>query len=561
MSNCEHEETDLDGSLARLSAQDTLFAARPTRLAIQRLQLPTPAGAPIAINVWRNHAFEPLLPLIDAYASFGRWNPSFHLSSYDDSLGFLERPDTALELLWLDRSRLPVSHVLLPWLEERLRTLRAASKGAIVVATWGEAEGESAALQSLADSLPSVQFADLRAACALDGVALLDTRSSTLAGTPLGNAAQLILARRLACHWLPAAVLPPTKAVALDLDQTLHLGVLGEDGSDGVRVSEAHVRLQQDLVALKARGVFLGLISRNERDDVQALFERRDDYPLRWEDFSVIEVSWDDKANALARMARALRIAPDAIVFVDDNPGELAAVGAQLPAVRTLRACDDAEVTRRSIEYLPGLWRWRTEVDDVRRIGDLKANAEREALAQRAVDPAEYFRSLRVTLRVRYDPAEQINRLGDLCAKTNQFNLAIRRLAVAEVAARVNSDRACVASVELSDRLSDSGVIAVIAAVLEGRQLVVEELCISCRAMGRKLEDAIVFGALNQMPVLADCDEVVFRVAHGPRNQPALDWLARHLPGGERPAPGEHRVPAGYIVTYASPEGAQLVHL
>ena len=170
-----------------------------------------------------------------------------------------------------------------------------------------------------------------------------------MAGTPVSNAAQPLLARKLACHWIPATIFPPIKAVALDLDNTLHDGVLGEDGIQGVQLTPAHQALQHFIKSLQQRGIFIALLSRNEPIDVEALFAQRDDYPLRWDDFSVTEISWGDKAAAINRIAKALRVAADSILFVDDNPGELASVAAQLPQVHTVYASPDAGQTQRRL--------------------------------------------------------------------------------------------------------------------------------------------------------------------------------------------------------------------
>lgn len=554
-------EKTIEGAMSLFEAQAVLFAPRPNRLALQGLELPAPSRQSASVNVWRNHAFEPLVPLTTPYFAFCGWHTDFRLGGYDDSLMFVDRQEADAELLWLDSDRFLARMAFdewLPWLEGRLHALRSMSKAPVIIATWLDEAPQRARLQSLVDALPAVYFADLGSVCSEAGVPLKDSRSAALAGTPVANAAQVQLARELACHWLPGALLPPVKAVALDLDHTLHAGVLGEEGIQGVQLSPGHEALQNYVKGLQQRGVFVALVSRNERADVEALFAQRQDYPLRWEDFSATEVSWGDKAAAVERIAKALRIAADAVLFVDDNPGELASVTMQLPSVHAVYAHPDATLTCRAIHYYPGLWRWKVESDDAKRIQDLKANAERDALAEHATDPAEYFRSLQVSLVYRIDPVAQLTRLADLCNKTNQFNLAMRRFNQAEVAERLERRDACIASVQLSDRLSDSGVIAVIVAERQGERLLVEELCVSCRAMGRQLEDTIILEALRRMPIFAGCQELAFRVAHGPRNQPALDWLARLLGCDDHPEAGLHNVPAQFVRDFTPAAGVTL---
>lgn len=519
----------IEKAMRRYKAQATLFDFLPSRINLLKLDLLTQASAEVcAVNVWRNHGFEPLQPLIANYAAFRDWPLSFRLSGYDDSFSFSGIQSASVELLWMDSRRL-LERISFPewldWLQDRLVTLRQLSSAPIVLATWLTEEFQHQALQNRIEKLPAVYFADLKEVCDTACVPLLDDRSATMAGTPLSSRAQVVLARTLTCKWLAGAALPPVKAIALDLDNTLHAGVLGEDGVDGVVITEDHKIFQLFIKEQQQRGVFIALVSRNEHADVEALFTRREDFPLRWDDFSAIEVSWGHKADALQRIAQKLRISTDAILFVDDNPGELAAVTQQLTKLQTLHADSCAELTRSSLEYYPGLWRWKQEADDTKRIMDLKANVQREAIALSHTDPNEYLRSLQVTLTHFWNARQQLGRLSDLCRKTNQFNLSIRRFSEAELSDRMHRPDACVASVQLSDRLSDSGIIAVIVAERSGSHLIVEEVCISCRAMGRQLENDIILHALRQMPIWAGCKEVEFRVRYGERNQPAIDWL------------------------------------
>jgi len=553
-------ETTIQTALRRFDAQAVLFSPRVSRLALSELQLP-PGDRRLRVNVWRNHAIEALLPLMSRYCAYGGWQPDFRLGDYDDTLIFANQHEADAELLWLNSRRFLAQTSFADWskwLEMRLRVLRTSTVAPIILATWCDDEGESEALQAIADSIPAVFFADIAGASAEAAVALLDLRSAQLAGTPIGKAAQLVLARKLACHWLPATLLPPVKAVILDLDQTLHSGVLGENGIQGVQLTTGHAAFQRHIKSLQQRGIFVALVSRNERTDVEELFTQRQDYPLRWQDFSAIEVSWGDKVAAIERIANTLRIAPDSMLFVDDNPGELANVAMQLPQMHTVMAHTDASLTLQVVQFYPGLWRWKVEADDAKRIQDLGANAERDALAKKFTAPDEYFRSLQIALLYRYNAQEQLSRLADLCNKTNQFNLALRRFNQAELAERMSSEDTCVTSVQLTDRFADSGVIAVVVAERNRERLVVEELCISCRALGRQLESTIILLALRDMPIFTGCREVAFRVQHGPRNTPALNWLGRLLDRVESPLPGLHAVPAQRLLDFVAVEGISL---
>ncbi len=542
-------------TLRRYELQEILFSDRPLRRELLEVDLSGKTEKVVTVNVWRNHAFENLKPLIEPYCLFGNWQAIFNIGPYDDSFMFSDWRQADIELLWLDSSRFSLGADWQDWLHDRLGALRAISGAPIILATWADARE----LDKITVNYPAIYYADLKRVCDEAQVDLLDFRTSKFAGTPVSNHAQLIVARELACHWLPAVVFPPVKAIAIDLDNTLHDGVLGEDGADGVNLSSGHNNLQIYMKSLSRNGIFIALISRNEHIDVEALFTQRKDYPLRWEDFSETEISWGDKSSAIERLAGSLRISTDSILFVDDNIGELVDVAMRLPQVKTVYAHHDADLTRQVIHFFPGIWQWSVKADDAKRVQDMKMNAVREAIGVNASSPIEYFRSLQVALTYFYDSEKQLCRIADLCNKTNQFNLAIRRFNEVELAeCLINNDK-CVASVQLTDRLSDSGVIAVIVAERRKEQVIVEELCISCRALGRQLESTILLIALRGMCIFEGCHDVVFKVQHGARNQPALKWLADLQGDCDLPSPGLYTVPIQRLLNFQAAEGIDLV--
>ncbi|MGI9306079.1 MAG: HAD-IIIC family phosphatase [Gammaproteobacteria bacterium] len=523
--------------LPRARAQEILFAPIPNRADL--LSLPEFAAAKTRrIAVVRNHAIEPMHAQMEQYARFGGWRPEWHVSEYDDSLSFrgLENGEHDAALFWIN----PRQYETAPeerarWLAGRCAAFRNISDAPAVLATWTEDEKQSALLAKLLEPLAGFYYADIAAAAAQ--TALLDGRRESATGTPLSRAAQNIAAREIACRWLPAILFEPLKAVLLDLDGTLHRGVLGEDGPGGVQLPEGHRKFQQALKSLPAKGVLLGLISRNEESDVRELFQRRRDYPLRWEDFSAATIGWRDKAESVCEAAMQMRIAPDAALLVDDNPGELLSVAARLPEANLLWADEDAEKTARALAHYPRLWRFTRGREDAARGADLAANAARAKTWEAAQNEDEYFRQLEIHLRFAVNPRRRLARMAQLANKTNQFNLSLRRTNEAQTAALLDAPACDAVAVSLSDRLCDSGVIAFVAAAREGAVLAVREICISCRALGRKLESAVIFGALQRMPNFKKCESVKFDYARGPRNEPALAWLKTQT-GGALPDGG-----------------------
>ena len=153
-------------AMQRFKSQSVLFASRPSRVNLLGLELPSKALAEsTVVNVWRNHAFEPILPIISNYAAFRSWPLTFRLGSYDDSFSFSGFEDASLELLWIDSSRFMKRITFfdwLEWLQDRLRALRQLSSAPIVLATWLTNRNHRDALSDSLQKYNAVYYADLK---------------------------------------------------------------------------------------------------------------------------------------------------------------------------------------------------------------------------------------------------------------------------------------------------------------------------------------------------------------------------------------------------------------
>ncbi|MGY1805636.1 HAD-IIIC family phosphatase [Blastococcus sp. SYSU D00922] len=519
--------------LERLHWQPVVLGAAPRRLDLLALTPSWPTRQ-VHLRVHRNTTFEHVASLLPAFLAYSGLSASFNYSDYDDSLNGVGAADATadVEVVWLDYQRYGDVRpaVLADWLRGRLEALRARTSAPVLVVDR-PGDGPAAAtfndlLERVTDQVPGCWVADLSEIARRVGDSFLDLRTRDVAGTAMSARAAVLAAQRMGLRWLPALVSPPVKALAVDLDMTLYDGVLGEDGPAGVRLTPAHEALQRMLLDLKDDGLLLALVSRNEPADVAALFSAREDFPLRLEDFTATAIGWGAKSRAVAAVAADLRIAPDAVVFVDDNPGELAEVAAGTAVAGLVHASDPA-VTATALSLFPGVHGHRRTTEDALRAADLAAAARREAIAQ--ADPSDYLRSLGVRVELAVDRAEHLPRMAELTVRTNQFNAALRRTGPAELARWVAADDVRVVTAALADRLSDSGLVALVAGHRSpDGDVVVDELCISCRALGRGIEDHLLAAAVGRL--LEDLGGTRALVAYepGPRNGPARAWLAAH---------------------------------
>ena len=86
-----------------------------------------------------------------------------------------------------------------------------------------------------------------------------------------------MLAKQISCKWVPGALCEKKKLYLFDPDNTLHSGVLAEDGISNVVVSDDMRKLHRYLKKMKNNGILLALIT-NELDDVKNLFKEKSEY-------------------------------------------------------------------------------------------------------------------------------------------------------------------------------------------------------------------------------------------------------------------------------------------
>jgi FkbH-like protein len=514
-------------ALDKAACQPIVFAERPRYAELIGMTWNWPTTR-LPIMVHRNQPFEFVARLLRAYLAFGDRQLDVAYSRYDDSLPMETDGSAEVELVWVDFDRYSAAgDGLASWFAERLSELRGRTEAPILVCDWptrtSQADAFNAALFASAELLPGVYVCPLSEASKALGEAFLDPRGPSLSGSQLSRDAIAHAARLLGLRWIPAVIGPWIKAVVVDLDNTLYDGVLGEDSIHGIQIGDDHRRLQRNLVTLGEHGTFLAIASRNEPADVEALLAPGGMMDLKASHLSASSVGWHDKATGIAAIATQLRIAAGDMLFIDDNSGELAAVAATVGA-RTVHAREPAE-TLRALQWFPGIVRFGASVVDQLRTNDLRASAVRAAGIAAAPNSDAYMRSLEARLRFRMNPRDLVPRLHELSLKTNQFNTSLHRMTAAQVAAYLDHADRRVVSVELSDRLSDSGVVAAVFARHAETTLVIDEIDISCRALGRRLEPLLILEAIRGLLAQLPSSSVELEWRAGPRNRPALECL------------------------------------
>jgi FkbH-like protein len=537
--------------LSYLDSVDSLLCSLPTRERIARSpQLSVRQSFKIRVD--RTMPFEFIGNLLPPFCRLWEADVKLDFSDYDTTLSQLGGDLQAdVYMIWLDWRIYRTSMTPLEaasWLMERIGHLRGLTSKTIWVNNWPESLDEGDRLFSfrvsdrgwvrklngcLSDHMES------RAGCELIDLTHLayertglffDDRNDEISSYPFADQATIRIARHLGTHLLPATFMPRLKAIVVDLDDTLYRGVLGEEGSAGVVLTEGHLALQKLLLRLKNSGILLMLCSRNEEEDVKELFDSRDDFPLKWIDFAAVSANWQLKSDNMNHLASQVNIDPSAILFVDDNAVELLHMASELPAVHLLRAEQSGKETMIKLSHYPGLYQLHHDNAAASRTADIQANQRREQIRSASTDYSSYLESLKMIVRIYENEPNHARRLYDLSHKTNQFNLALRRISELEALEVMDRSNYLTVTVSLSDLLSDSGIIGAFVCRLDGNRARLIEMIFSCRALGRHIE-TLSFACLLEKLQVRGVEKLTIDVIDGPRNKPALDWLKGFVAG------------------------------
>ena len=287
------------------------------------------------------------------------------------------------------------------------------------------------------------------------------------------------------------------KVLLLDLDNTIWRGLAGENDITPIVLSEdgvglAYKNFQRVIRQIKQQGVVLGIVSKNNENDAMKIIENHPHMVLRPDDFAAIRINWDNKVGNIISISKELNIGLDSIVFVDDNKAEQALIKESLPEVVVPDFPDrPEELTRFMTELFLEYFEKSVITDEDReKTKQYQANNERKKLQESSVDYDGFLDGLEMKM-FRVDPNKNKERFIQLVNKTNQFNLTTRRLTEPEAIKILSNPDSEVFLYRVVDKFGDNGIVAAVI-VDFGEDAIITEFTMSCRVMGRKIEEAII---------------------------------------------------------------------
>ena len=282
------------------------------------------------------------------------------------------------------------------------------------------------------------------------------------------------------------------KLVIVDLDDTLWRGVAAESGSSNIEGWP--LGFIETLAFLKKRGVLLAVVSKNDEARIVEIWDDILGGRFALEDFAVRRINWQPKAQNIREIIAEVNVLPGSVVFVDDNPIEIAAVSAELPELRTLGS--DPHYLKRIL-----LWAPETQIPFVteesgRRTEMIQAQVERES-KRSALSREEFLASLQTSVLlavVSSNTDRRFPRAFELINKTNQFNTNGERW-TPELCSALFAAGGAFYTMEVQDAYSKYGLVGV--AILRGGKFL--QFVMSCRVFGLEVEVAAVVSVARRI--------------------------------------------------------------
>jgi FkbH-like protein len=305
------------------------------------------------------------------------------------------------------------------------------------------------------------------------------------------------------CHSIIGIRGQSKKLLILDLDDTLWGGIVGDVGWKNLKlgghdpIGESFVEFQKKLKGLARSGIILGIVSKNEEHIALEAIKNHPEMVLSLDDFAGWKINWNDKAQNVAELVDDLNLGLDSVIFIDDNPVERARVRESLTDVFVPEWPTNKLLYSQALASIGMISRQRLTEEDSDRTKMYASERTRNKLKKNVGSLEEWLKSLDMSVII--DDLSDVNfsRTWQLLNKTNQMNLATRRLSERELRDWASVPNKKIWIVQVSDKFGDSGITGIISLCIAGSQATLVDFILSCRVMGRQVEKIMLLKAID----------------------------------------------------------------
>ena len=287
---------------------------------------------------------------------------------------------------------------------------------------------------------------------------------------------------------------PAAKVLILDCDNTIWGGVVGEEGTYGIKIGTDGEGLmfqdfQKEIIDLKNQGLILAISSKNNEKDVMEVFKNNDQMILQKKDISLFKINWKEKYLNIREIAKELNLALNSFVFWDDNPIEREKIKINLPEVRVIDVPNEVYNWIDLIKNNEVFAKSTITNEDKNKTKQYQSTAKFNE-DKKNKENNNFLKNISLKPKIFKPNKSNIVRFSQMTIKTNQFNFRTIRMTESKVKKILNSDEEDCFMCEAKDVYGDHGIIG-LANIKKIKKDIffLNSYLLSCRILGRKIEN------------------------------------------------------------------------
>ena len=475
----------------------------------------------------RNEQVENFVEKINYYSSISKLKFKFSFSGYDNNLPIPKKKND-ISIIWIDYTQYKINNQFFNWIKLKANELSNYSdyvliKPIIIPKTKLSKIVELNKKYKKIFKNEKVIFLDFVDQLLENFQKIWDLERSNFFGTKTSLYGQELQSKILGLKVFPSLFNQKIKSIIFDLDDTLYTGVIGEDGIKKVYLDKNQKKAVELYSSLQKNGTLLSICSKNNDIDVKEVFRKK---KLKKNLFFPVKANWNAKSENIKEIQKILKISYHNILFIDNNINEIIEVKKNIPDINVFLS-DNSESFVNCLKYYPNLVDYfysnSKEINNKRFI-DLKASLKREKLLNSSKN-LNHFSILKMKIDYRLNNQKEFDRIFSLTNKVNQFIFSYRRFSKNQIKEYFKNRNKFVFTIALRDKFSDSGNVGVAFFSLNKNVLYLDELCVSCRALGREIEDYFIFQPTKILLKNIYFNRMVVKFIDGPKNKPARKYF------------------------------------
>ena len=309
------------------------------------------------------------------------------------------------------------------------------------------------------------------------------------------------------------------RLISLDLDNTCWTGIIGEDGINEIYLDNFQKKSLELINKLISKtGLIISIHSKNnEKIGIRGIKRKLLKYSsLVSKSFKYI--NWDPKLHSIKKVIELVNFSKKNIVYFDDNISEIK----QLNHFLLKENCFWVKNSYLFYLYTTSIYISNiNKIKNIKRFKDIKSNLERSKVTD-SHGILNYIKSSKIKIIFSI---KKINfkRFVEMSNKTNQFNSNYKRLSSKDIDKFSKDKNYRIVTFSVSDKYSDSGIIASLILKNYNKFDVIVEFLMSCRALGRGLEYIFI----NQISKKFNIKDLRIRYIKTSRNEPFIKFAEK----------------------------------